>query len=181
MTSGFGEYRDFTRLIQLSTKAVRLICRHKMNPETEDERRSRQLKELEGKNISHYSILLQTVIQSELDSIKTIITLSSVAIGVLITVGRFDGSYEIIRGLVIVVSLASFIVTIILGLCFLNQASTRYEEELMGARDNKELHGLIKARRKLTICRKIAFITFGFGIFVGCFLGFLGFLRFEVR
>jgi hypothetical protein len=36
-------------------------------PEKEDEQQARALRELEGKNIAHYSVLLQTVIESELE------------------------------------------------------------------------------------------------------------------
>jgi len=146
-----------------------------MNPETEDERRTRQLKELEGKNISHYGVLLQTIIQSELDSVKTIITLSSVAIGLLFTVGKFGGSCEVIGPIVFGVGVFLFIVTIVSGVFFLNQASTRYEGELKGARDKNELDSLIEARRKFSIYRKTAFITFVLGIVVGVAFGVLRF------
>jgi hypothetical protein len=146
-----------------------------MNPETEDEKRTRLLKELEGKNISHYGALLQTIIQSELDSVKTIITLSSVAIVLLFTVSMSEGSFGIIGPIILSISVLFFIVTIVLGLLFLNQASTRYEDELKGANNKKRLNSLLKARKKFSIYRKGTFITFVVGIIVGVGFGVLRF------
>jgi hypothetical protein len=146
-----------------------------MNPETKDEKRTRELKELEGKNISHYCVLLQTIIQSELHSVKTIITLSSVAIVLLFTVVTFKGSCTIIGPIVFGTSVFFFIVTIVFGLLFLNQASTRYEEELKGANNKKQWNSLVKTRKKFSIYRKGAFITFVLGIVVGVAFGVIRF------
>jgi len=148
-----------------------------MHPEAEDERKTRHLKELEGKNVAHYGVLLQTIIQSELDSVKTIITLSSVAIGVLFTGSAFEGSCNIIGPVVFGGSVFFFIVAIVSGVFFLNIASTRYEGELRGAMDKNELDSLIKARKQFSIYRKTAFITFVFGIVVGVAFGVLHFFQ----
>lgn len=54
--------------------------------ETEDERSKRGLRELEGKNIAHYSTLLTAWIQTKMERDKTLVTLSSAGIGLLVTI-----------------------------------------------------------------------------------------------
>jgi hypothetical protein len=98
-----------------------------------------------------------------------------VAIVLLFTVGTFKGSCGIIGPVVFSVSVFFFILTIVLGLLFLNQASTRYEKELKGANNKKSLDSLVKARKKFSIYRKGAFITFVLGIFIGVTFGVLRF------
>lgn len=46
----------------------------------------RALRELEGKNIAHYSILLSTWIETKMERDKTLVTLSAAAIGLLVTI-----------------------------------------------------------------------------------------------
>jgi hypothetical protein len=55
-------------------------------PETEEERTQRELRELEGKNIAHYSTLLSAWIQTKMERDKTLVTLSSAAIGFLVAI-----------------------------------------------------------------------------------------------
>lgn len=54
--------------------------------ETEDERSKRVLRELEGKNIAHYSTLLSAWIQTKMERDKTLVTLSSAGIALLVTI-----------------------------------------------------------------------------------------------
>ena len=92
-----------------------------MNSENDNERRSRKLRELEGKNLSHYNILLSTVIQSELDGVKNIINLSSAGIGFLFALQKFGASTACVDLSVILklVSFFGFIVSILFGISFL--------------------------------------------------------------
>lgn len=53
--------------------------------ESKEEREKRLLKELEGKNIAHYSILLGAWIQTRMQRDKTLVTLSSAGVGLLVT------------------------------------------------------------------------------------------------
>jgi hypothetical protein len=55
-------------------------------PETKDEEEKRKLKELEGKNIAHYQVLLSAWIETRMERDKTIITLSAAAIALLVTI-----------------------------------------------------------------------------------------------
>ncbi|KGJ89514.1 hypothetical protein [Colwellia psychrerythraea] len=53
--------------------------------ESDIEKRIRELKELEGKNIAHYSVMMSTFISSRIDANKAIFTFSSAGIGLLVT------------------------------------------------------------------------------------------------
>lgn len=55
-------------------------------PESEDENRNRILKEPEGKNIAHYSVLLDAWIQTRTERDKTLVTLSAAGVGLLVTI-----------------------------------------------------------------------------------------------
>ena len=54
--------------------------------EAEEERLKRVLRELEGKNIAYYSALLSAWIQTKMERDKTLVTLSSAGIGLLVTI-----------------------------------------------------------------------------------------------
>jgi len=143
-----------------------------MDPKTDE---SKIEKKLEKLDIVHYSVLLQTIIQSRLDSVKTIITLSSVAIGFLFTAGKFVGLVGITGMIVCGISVLSFLVAIGSGVFFLNQASTKYEGELMKAENmnDKQWNNLIEARKKFSVYRKTALCTFVIGIVAGVAFGVL--------
>ncbi len=70
-------------------------------PELKDDREKRKLRELEGKNIAHFSVMLSAWVQTKMERDKTLVTLSSAAIGLLITlittVGVNDW-YELVIG-----------------------------------------------------------------------------------
>ena len=54
--------------------------------ESSDEKEKRMLRELEGKNIAHYSTLLAAWIQTKMEIDKTLVTLSTAAIALLVTI-----------------------------------------------------------------------------------------------
>jgi hypothetical protein len=53
-------------------------------PESEEQRQQRVLKELEGKNVAHYSVMLAAYISAVVDPNKAIFTLSSAGVGLLV-------------------------------------------------------------------------------------------------
>ena len=61
-------------------------------PESTEEREKRLLKELEGKNIAHYSVLLSSWIQTKMEHDKTLVTLSSGGIALLVTILTMVGT-----------------------------------------------------------------------------------------
>ena len=54
--------------------------------ESSKEAEKRALRELEGKNIAHYTILLSAWIETKMERDKTLVTLSAAAIGLLVTI-----------------------------------------------------------------------------------------------
>ena len=55
-------------------------------PETTEELEKQQRRELEGKNIAYYSVLLQAWIGTRMERDKTLVTLSAAGIGLLVTI-----------------------------------------------------------------------------------------------
>ena len=53
--------------------------------ESREDRDKRLLKELEGKNIAQYSVLLSAWIQTRMQRDKTLVTLSTASVGLLVT------------------------------------------------------------------------------------------------
>lgn len=59
-----------------------------VNPEQPDEERSRKLRELEGKNIEHYSVMLAAYVASRSEINKAIFSFSVSAVGLLFTLAE---------------------------------------------------------------------------------------------
>lgn len=137
------------------------------NPETSEERRSRLLRELEGKNVEHYSVLLQTVIESELEGIKQIIALSSVGIGLQFALDRFPAGSSLLPIAVIlsVVSVVAMAVAIFCGVRFFLAASKRYEGEIRGTDDEPSYRNLLEARDTFAHWRRASVTAFLVGVF----------------
>ena len=55
-------------------------------PETDDQREKRLLRELEGKNVAFYSVMLQSWLDTRMEKDWTLVTLSAAGIGLLITI-----------------------------------------------------------------------------------------------
>ncbi|EDZ61234.1 hypothetical protein SMGD1_0324 [Sulfurimonas gotlandica GD1] len=101
-------------------------------PETEEERKKRVLRELEGKNIAHYSVLLSAWIQTKMERDKTLVTLSSAAIGLLITILTTVGAENYWIILLFIISICSFIITIWSALKIYELNSVHLEDSLRG-------------------------------------------------
>jgi hypothetical protein len=135
-------------------------------PEKDDERRSRDLRELEGKNIAYYSVVLRIVIESELDGIKQIIAISSAGIGLQYALDRFPSGSSLLClsvGLSIF-SILGFGTAIVCGIRFLLAASKRYEEELRGTTDLSGYQRLSDARTTFSRWRRAAILAFQIGV-----------------
>jgi hypothetical protein len=149
-----------------------------MNPESDDERRSRKLHELQGKNISHYNILLSAVIQSELDGVKNIINLSSAGIGFLFVLEKFGASSacgELSKILKMVIFIG-FIVAIVFGISFLFAASKHYEKFLRENDDEECGKKLMQSRQAFVCRRKTSMLAFLAGITSLAVLGIIDLL-----
>ena len=134
-------------------------------PENDEEKRSRDLRELEGKNIAYYSIILQTVIESELEAIKQIMALSSVGIGLQFAMDRHpSGTGAWMNVTFSIGSVLSFAGAIICGIVFLLRASTKYEQELRGTDSLAVYASLLNARKSFTRWKRASLVTFVAGV-----------------
>ena len=143
-----------------------------MKPETEDECSSRKLKELEGKNIAHYSILLETIIKTELEAVKQIITVASAAIGLVFTISSFPNTFTKINlanwmvSLILSGSILCFALSICLGINFISKASKKYEADLRDYGAVEISATLERARESYPRAKSKCVWTFSVGIFL---------------
>ena len=82
-------------------------------PETSEEERDRKLRELEGKNISHYSVMLAAYISARVDANKAIFAFSSVGIGVLVAVANKLKSVNACTQTMYLIALVAFLIAVI--------------------------------------------------------------------
>jgi len=95
-----------------------------------DSKKTDSIKELEGKNVAYYTVVLQTIIQSEIEAIKVVITLSSIAIGLLASVNLSSYKFPVWSLILQGSCYLSFAVAVISGVGFHLSSSKRYTEEL---------------------------------------------------
>lgn len=81
-------------------------------PESIKDAEKRALRELEGKNIAHYSVLLCAWIETRMERDKTLVTLSAAAIGLLVTILTTVGAKHFWEIPLFAVAVAAFLVTI---------------------------------------------------------------------
>lgn len=120
--------------------------------ETSDERRDRMLRELEGRNVAYYSVLLQTTIASELEAAKQIAGFSSAGIGLIFTVAAIKAgvSGALWTAVLCAVSLVCFGVAVIASTLYLRKAGKMYELELKGVNTPNDGAVLHRAKRKFS-------------------------------
>lgn len=98
--------------------------------ETPEELRDRQLKELQGKNVAYYSAMLSAWIQTKMEHDKTLVTISSAAIALLVTLGTVVGVRSACEIAVFMIGIISFIVCIGITLRVYQLNSKLIEQEL---------------------------------------------------
>lgn len=101
-------------------------------PESEDDREKRLLRELEAKNIAHYSVLLETWIQTRMARDKTLVTLSAGGVGVLVTLLTTLGISRPWQIWLYIGSFIGFLLTITLALVIYQKNSEQIENDLRG-------------------------------------------------
>jgi len=125
-------------------------------PENTEEGRTRRLKELEGKNISHYSVMLSSYISSRTEANKAIFTFSSAAIGLLLATYVQSESKCIVNAFY-ALSMLAFVIAVISTL-FIYVSNTKSIEAYIR---NKEEN---KRDFQLKTWVYINYIAFSFGI-----------------
>ena len=84
--------------------------------ESNEEREKRCLRELEGKNIAHYSAILSAWIRTKMERDKVLITLSAGGIGLLVTIFSTVGVKHWWEILPYMIAVIFFLATIIVCL-----------------------------------------------------------------
>ena len=102
-------------------------------PESSVEAEKRELRELEGKNIAHYSILLGAWIETKMERDKTLVTLSSAAIGLLVTILTTVGTKRFWEIPFFALSVISFLLTIWSSLKIYQLNSEHLEDAIRGS------------------------------------------------
>ena len=104
-------------------------------PESTKDAEKRALRELEGKNIAHYSILLSAWIETKMERDKTLVTLSAAAIGLLVTILTTVGAKHFWDVFLFAIAVVSFLVTIWSSLVIYQLNSQHLEEAIRGSSD----------------------------------------------
>jgi hypothetical protein len=101
--------------------------------EPNEEEEKRCLRELEGKNIAHYSVLLQAWIQTRMERDKTIVTLSAAGLGLLVTILTTVGVIHAWLLLLFVGAIVGFVTSISASLVIYQLNSQHIEHALRGS------------------------------------------------
>lgn len=81
--------------------------------ETPDERYAREMREFEGQNIQDYSVRLTAWFATKLEKDKSLLTISSAAVGLLVTILVSKGIQSFYQIFIFAIAFLSFLVTII--------------------------------------------------------------------
>ncbi len=102
-------------------------------PESSEEAQKRRLRELEGENIQHYSVLLAAWIETRMDRDRTLVALSAAAIGLLVTILTAVGLPQLWMILLYAGAFASFLLTIWAAIRIYQLNSAMLANELRGS------------------------------------------------
>ena len=102
-------------------------------PELKEDAEKRALRELEGKNIAHYSVLLSAWIQTKMERDRTIVTLSAGAIGLLVTILTAVGVKSVWEIPFYIISIIAFLISIWSSLVIYQLNSQHLEEAIRGS------------------------------------------------
>lgn len=127
-------------------------------PELKDEEQKRKLRELEGKNVAHYSVLLSAFIQTKMDRDKMLVTLSSAGIGLLIAVLTAVGVTYMWEGVLYAVALLAFGTTIV-SLIWVFDLNSKFIEEQLRGSDSETKIKLRRLDRLSLICFTVALLS----------------------
>lgn len=101
-------------------------------PESAADANQQEQRELEGKNIAHYSVLLSAWIDTRMERDKTLVTLSAAAIGLLITILTTVGVPCLYFIPIYIISVGAFITAIFSALKIYQLNSDHIEASLHG-------------------------------------------------
>ena len=122
------------------------------------EEQERKLRELEGKNIAHYSVLLTAFIQTKMDRDKMLVTLSSAGIGLLIAVLTAVGVTYVWEVALYAVALLAFGITIVSLIRVFDLNSKFIEDQLRGSNSGTKIK-LKRLDHLSLICFAVALLS----------------------
>lgn len=131
-------------------------------PESQEEQEKRRLRELEGKNVAYYSILLSSWIQTKMELDKTLLTLASGGIAFLVTILTTVGAKTWWEVLLFIGAFLGFGICIWSSLIIYQRNSRLIEHEL-NIEDSCEL--------KLKKYDKLSLWSFILGVIFLCLIG----------
>lgn len=117
--------------------------------ESSEEAEKRAQRELEGKNIAHYSVLLDAWIETRMERDKTLVTLSATAIGLLVTILTTVGVKHFWEIPLFAVAMLSFLATIWSSLTIYQLNSQHLEAAIKGS---SKKDPRLERYDKLSIC-----------------------------
>ncbi len=136
-------------------------------PETEEENRVRRLKELEGKNINHYSVILSAYLNSGSEINKAILAISSAALGLLIAAYKDVSNITCYSKLIFTIAVVTFCLAIISTLFVFNLNQKYFEAVIREKSEDKVL-------KDLKSYRYFNYTMFGVGVFFSALLAIAG-------
>lgn len=101
--------------------------------ETPAETKQREIREFEGKNVAHYSVLLQAWVETRMERDRTLVTLSGVGIGLLVTILTAVGVDHWWELLLYAGAVAGFLITIWSSLIIYQLNSQHIEQAIHGS------------------------------------------------
>ncbi|EGU0168981.1 hypothetical protein JFQ74_004922 [Vibrio parahaemolyticus] len=125
--------------------------------ETEEENRVRRLKELEGKNINHYSVILSAYLNSGSEINKAILAISSAALAILITAYQDVSNITCTIKLLFTIAVVMFCIAIVSTLFIFNSNQKYFEAVIREKSEDKAL-------KKLKNYRFFNYTMFGLGV-----------------
>jgi hypothetical protein len=100
--------------------------------ESSEDRDKRLLRELESKNVAHYSVMLDAWVQTRMARDKTLVTLSAGGVGVLVTLLTAKGVSHLWELGLYLGSFGGFLATLLLALKLYQKNSELIENDLRG-------------------------------------------------
>ena len=125
--------------------------------ETEEQKQQRELDELKGKNVAHYSVMLAAYINGQLDANKAIFVFSSTGIGLLIAIAAKLQQLTICVKIVYISALVAFFVAV----CSTLLVHIRNAKAIESYIGNK---GSEKSEFKLDTWKYINYVSFVIGL-----------------
>ena len=137
-----------------------------IEPESPSEGRDRRLKELEGKNIAYYSVMLTAYISSRTDASKAIFTFSLASIGLLLAAYEKPISSICKTNIIYSFSIVVFVIAVISTL-FIHVSNTKAIESYL--RSEKETQHDFQLKSWMYI----NYVAFGSGVLSSVLLGII--------